>query len=427
MVGSKPGDGYRELYEEVGVLEPDTKIYNAESIKIEIDGVMYDIPLSYEKFREFLYSLSPEDSEKIDELCKNINVFMNGKMPAGTPTGLFDAIKVLKESRGFLSIARKYLGMTVGEFVKPLHSAKLRSLLCSLMLEDFSMMGLIMMLGTRMGGNAGYPIGGALDVIKRMQLKYTSLGGKLNLNSKVEEIVVENGKAAGLRLNSKFYPSDSVIAACDAHDILKNMLHGKYKHPQLDAMLESSPLFPPLALVSFGLNRKFDIPFSIQYECPEGLETAPGNKEHMLALRSFDFDPTAAPENCSSVMAMIGAPLEYWKNLRKNDINEYKNQKQKLADTVAEELNRRIPGLKDAIVVTDVATPVTYERLTNAYKASYEGFAPIPSALKARIKKTVPGIKNLHICGQWTTAGGGICTAVGSGKEAAYEVLKEIR
>lgn len=317
--------------------------------------------------------------------------------------------------------------MTVEEFAKTFQSNTIQSLLYILMPAEFSMVALIMMLGTRMSGNAGYPIGGALDVIKRMEAKYLSLGGKINFNSKVEEIIVENGKASGVRSNNTLYPADAVIAACDAHDILENMLGGKYKHPQLDSMLESSPLFPPLAIVSFGLSRKFEIPFSVLYECPEGIKTAPDCIQHSLSLRSFDFDSAAAPENCSSVMVMLEAPLDYWKELRESDINEYKNQKQNLADAVAEAINRRIPDFKDAIVVTDVATPATYGRLANLYKASFEGFAPTPAALKTNIRKTIPDIKNLSICGQWVSAGGGICTAVGSGKDAAHSILKEIK
>ncbi len=74
---------------------------------------------------------------------------------------------------------------------------------------------------------------------------------------------------------------------------------------------------------------------------------------------------------------------------------------------------------QDAIEAVDVATPATYVRLANLYKGSWEGFAPTPKALATRINKTVPGLKNFAICGQWTSAGGGICSAVISGKEAA--------
>jgi phytoene dehydrogenase-like protein len=108
-------------------------------------------------------------------------------------------------------------------------------------------------------------------------------------------------------------------------------------------------------------------------------------------------------------------------------IDPIQKLRQQLADAVAEALDRRIPGFKEAIEVTDVATPASYVHLANLYKASFEGFEPTPKALTTNIRKTLPGVKHLVLCGQWTVAGGGICTAVQSGKEAAQLVAKELK
>ena len=45
MVGTKPGDEFYKLYREVGALEEDTVIYNDASIKMEVGGVLYEIPM----------------------------------------------------------------------------------------------------------------------------------------------------------------------------------------------------------------------------------------------------------------------------------------------------------------------------------------------------------------------------------------------
>jgi phytoene dehydrogenase-like protein len=319
------------------------------------------------------------------------------------------------------------MGISMEEMVKPFQNQKLRAILFALMPPHFSAEAIIMMLGTRMSGDAGYPLGGAQGVIERMEAKYRALGGQINFLSKVDEIVVEDGRATGIRSNGTLHPANAMIAACDAYDTLKRMLGGKFPHEQLDGMLESAPLFDPLALVSFGLKRSLGIPFSVQYECPEGIRTSPDTVQHGLHVRSFDFDPSAAPQGGSSVMVMLGAPLEYWQNLRTQDPHGYKQQKQKLADAVAEALERRIPGFKEAIDVTDVATPASYVHLANLYKGSFEGFEPTPKAVTTTIRKTIPGVKGLVLCGQWTVAGGGICTAVQSGKDATRLVAKGIK
>jgi hypothetical protein len=153
------------------------------------------------------------------------------------------------------------------------------------------------------------------------------------------------------------YQSDGVVAACDAFNALKKMLRNRYKHPQLDALLGSAPLFHPLAVVSFGLDRQLDIPFSADCECQEGFEAAPGDKQHAYHLRSFDFDASAAPNNGSSVMVTFEAPLEYWMRLRHENPGAYKIRKEHLADSIAAKLDARYPGFKDAIAAVDVATP----------------------------------------------------------------------
>jgi phytoene desaturase len=424
MVGTKPGDPINKLYREIDLLTEDTPIYNAESIEVEIGGTMYEIPLKLDAFKQFLLSLAPEDTSMIKDFCHNIEEIKNTTMPMRAPENLSELFRLFTESWGFVKLVFKYANKTVTEYADRFHNNTVKSIIYSLMPPEYSLMGLFMMLGTRMGENAGYPIGGAYEAVRRIVQKYRALGGVIHYHSKVDEIIIKNGTVAGVRSKGEIYPADAVIAACDMYDTLRNMLGGKYPHPQLDTMLEAAELFPPLILVSYGLKRRFDIPFAITFECPEGIQTAPGHIETQLSFRSFEFDPTSAPENCSSVMAMFTSELDYWQTLRSSDISEYRLKKEDFSDQVTEMLNKRIPGFKDAIEVIDVATPATYVRYANLYKGSWEGFAPTPAAVRTNIRKTIDGIKGLYLCGQWTTPGGGICTAVASGKDAAASVLK---
>ena len=427
MVGTKPGDGFNALYCEVGALEENTIIYSADSFFLELSGVMYEVPMEISKFRAFLHSLSEKDGDKIDGFCDDITTMIHTKMPAGAPSNLSEMIGFMKDSGGFISLARKYLGRTVGGVAQAFQCQTIRDFLTTLMPAEFSAEALIMMLGTRMSGNAGYPMGGALEMIRRMEAKYRVLGGKINFCAKADEIVIENGKAVGIRSKGTFYPADAVVAACDAYDTLQNMLGGKYEHSQLNEMLKTAPLFDPLALVSFGLTRKFNIPYSTLYECPEGIQVTPEVTRYSFSIRSFDFDASAAPDHCSSVMVMLSAPLDYWVKLRTENQSAYKKQKQQLSAAVIDAVERRIPGFRDAVSVVDVATPATYVHLANLYRGSFEGFLPTPKALKTNIKKTLPGVKNFCICGQWTSAGGGICSAVADGKRAANLIKKGLR
>lgn len=424
MVGTAPDNSFNDLYREVDALTADSEIYNEESLKYETDGKVTEIPLRYPEFKEFLLKVSPQDSRQIQDFCRELEKIMASKMPASSPSSFLSVLRILKESMPFLNMVRKYSGMTTGEFSERFSSPALKSILSMLMPASYSAAALFMMLTTRLGGNAGYPLGGAYEVVGRMVKKYTALGGVIHYNSRVDEIIIENDRAAGVRSKGNTYTADAVIAACDMHDTLKNMLGGRYPHKQLDKMLDSSELFDPICYVSYGLDRRFGIPSSLILHCPEGVDAAPDYREEYIFVRSFEFDSSSAPEGCSSIMVMINSRLDSWQTLRKENMEQYRAMKQKLADEVTSILDRKYPGFRESIRVQDVSTPATYLRYTNVYKGSWEGFAPTPAALRANIKKSVDGIKGLYLAGQWTTPGGGLCTAVQSGKATAEAIIK---
>lgn len=427
MVGTKKNDPIYELYKEVGALTDETRIFNAGSISVQAGGIMYEVPLAPDQFKNFLLRLSACDAQEIELFCSHIDMIGRTALVPGPVSGVTGFIKMLRHSRDFLRIVLKYRVKTVREVVNYFNSDIIRSILMRLMPGDYSALALFLMLGTRMGRNAGYPLGGASDVVRRMEEKYRALGGSISFNSKVSEIIVAGGRAAGIRSNGRVYRADGVVAACDANYTLRKMLRGMYRHPQLDALLAEAPLFNPLAIVSFGLDRKLGIPFCALCEAPAGIEASPGARVFSYHLRSFDFDDSAAPKDGSSVMVTFDAPLEYWLRLKLEQPDAYRMQKERLADSVAAELDARYPGFRDAIAVVDIATPATFFRLTNVYKGSYEGFAPTPSVLKTKIRKTLPGLKAFCLCGQWTTAGGGICTAIADGRATAGLIRKAVR
>jgi len=425
MVGLKPGDGFYRMYREVEALGADTVSHFGEFLLQEIGGTLYKIPMETEAFRAFLKGISPEDAAAVDSLCNDIGKVARVRSLFPLIEGPADVLHLFSDMGGFRAMMR-YSRQTMAEYAAAFQSPLIRAILLNLMSGEFAVSGLVMMLGTRMGKNAGYPLGGAEDVIRRMERALSDAGGRLHLNTSVEEILVENGRAAGVRTREGEARADCVIAACDMDTVLHKLLKGEHPHPQLDQMLREETLFDPLALVSFGVKKRFGIPYdAASYEC--AIATSPDTKAEGFSLRSFDFDPSAAPPGKSSVMAMLTAPLPYWETLRKEDTEGYQEAKKRLAADVAAEIEKRFPGFTAEIEVTDVSTPATYVRLNSLYKASFEGFAPTPRAFQKRIEPTVPGVSGLLLAGQWMLPGGGICTAVMSGRDAAKAAAKGLK
>jgi phytoene desaturase len=424
MVGTKENEPMRKMYESVHALEPNTDIYHMESMILTIDKVEYHIPLTLPEFEAFLINIAPEDQVAIHRLCKEIQQIGKTELIGGTPKSLKDLIRAVTKSGRFLRILMKYLKVTVGTYCHRFTNPKIVAILSHLMPPPFSMFALIMMLGTRMAQNGGFPLGGSRDLIKRMQATYESLGGVIRLNTPIHEIIVKNQHVVALRSDQGKHPATHVIAACDMEDTLHRMLGRNHPHPVLERMLQEAPLFDPIMLVSLGLNQSFGVPSSAIYDFDQPFDVGGGKLIHQYHIRSFDFDPSFAPVGHSSVMVLISAPFDYWHQLRATNPTTYRNEKNAVAKRLIACLETKYPGITQAVEVIDVATPSTYHRLNNLYLGSYEGFLPLPQALQETIANQIPGIANLYLAGQWITPGGGIPPAILSGIQTAKQIIK---
>ena len=73
----------------------------------------------------------------------------------------------------------------------------------------------------------------------------------------------------------------------------------------------------------------------------------------------------------------------------------------------------------------DVATPMTWERYTGNWRGSYEGWQFNTSSFTSSMKKTLPGLDNFYMAGQWVNPGGGMPTAAMSGRPHDTIYLQE--
>lgn len=79
---------------------------------------------------------------------------------------------------------------------------------------------LVRMKSTRSGASqkeeAGHLIGGYMTLIEAMAKQIEAAGGKIHLRCPVQEIVIEQGRAWGVRIGHETYPFNAVVAALQA-------------------------------------------------------------------------------------------------------------------------------------------------------------------------------------------------------------------
>ena len=190
---------------------------------------------------------------------------------------------------------------------------------------------------------------------------------------------------------------------------------------------QPSDLHPDRLRRGLGVRRTFDdVPQLISgltLQLPEPVLIG-GKQQHRLHVRINNFDPTLAPAGKSVVTSMIDSDFDFWKAL-KRALSRYKSEKERVAKSVAAILDRRFPGLQGQIEMTDVATPVTFERYTGNWQGCYEGFLTTPKTQMMRMKKTLPGLDRFYMVGQWVSPGGGLPSGVMTGRHVVQMLCKQ--
>ncbi|MCI2424902.1 NAD(P)/FAD-dependent oxidoreductase [Candidatus Acetothermia bacterium] len=312
---------------------------------------------------------------------------------------------------------RKWKKISVQDFAKRFSDPFLRQAFpLTFNLPDFSMMAMLMTLAWMHKKSAGFPIGGSLQFSRAIEQRYLDLGGKIHYRSPVSKILVENDKAVDVRLaDGTEHRGEIIISAADGHATIFDMLEEKYINSKIQEYYDKLPIFPPLVQVALGVARSFEgLPHTVVYPLKEPVTIA-GQERKWVSLEIYNFDPNLAPPGKTVLKVMFSSDYDYWKRLRQ-DPERYKAEKKQIADQVITLLNQRFPGLADQVEICDVATPMTWERYTDNWRASFEGWLITTKTFGMRMSKTLSGLRNFYMIGQWVEPGGGLPPAAMSGR-----------
>jgi len=103
----------------------------------------------------------------------------------------------------------------------------------------------------------------------------------------------------------------------------------------------------------------------------------------------------------------------------------YRAEKNRMADILIEKAEKTLlPGLRRAIEVKEVGTPLTNVRYTLNHRGAIYGWdQTLDNSEPRRLPHHTP-IKNLWLAGAWTRPGGGYSAVLGSGLQCFGEIMK---
>ena len=133
-----------------------------------------------------------------------------------------------------------------------------------------------------------------------------------------------------------------------------------------------------------------------------------------MGVLNYNYDPTLAPKGKTMVKVQFETDYDYWENIYKEP-EKYQAEKERIADDVIAALDKRFPGLASKVEMRDIATPMTWVRYTGNWRGSYEGWMFSAESFTSSMRKTLPGLDNFYMAGQWVNPGVGMPTAAMSG------------
>jgi phytoene desaturase len=270
-----------------------------------------------------------------------------------------------------------------------------------------------------------YAMGGTGAIVNAMTKLIEEQGGDIKLSSEVDEILVENGKAKGVRLkNGETLKADTVVSNADVAFTYKNMIGKKHRRKYTDRKIERTKYSMSLFVIYFGTKKRYldsglahhNIILGERYK---GLLSDIFHKKHLAEDFSLYLhmptitDPSMAPEGNEAFYVLSPVP-------HLDSGTDWNEQAPKYRDAIMNFLEENyLPGLQENLVAEHYIDPLHFQDTLNSYKGSAFSVEPIlTQSAWFRPHNRSEDVENLYFVGAGTHPGAGLPGVLSSAKIA---------
>ncbi len=428
LLGSNPNSAMYSHWREVFDIGRLTFVHPERYATIETEhGDRLSIFTNPDRMEAELLKRAPEDAAEIHRFASAVGKFSVIPLPDPADAGPHKWLSLVRALPN-LPMLSWWSKQSIEEYGDRFRNPLLRAFFRSGEPAKLSAIGLVFSLAWMSQLNGGYPIGGSQAIVRLIVEHLLATGGRIRFGAKVEEIIAEGGAAKGVRLSGgEIIPADWVLSAADGYTTIYKLLGGKYTDHLTEQIYRCMTPFYSYVQVSLGVAKDLSQQpgyWTLLLGAPMTLD--PGTQLSRLAFRFFHFDPTFAPSGKTAVTCFLPTRnFEFWVNLQKGNPVEYQAEKDRVAEAVIAALEKRVPGVRQAIEVIDVSTPATVIRHTGNWKGSMEGWLLMPGAGYKPLRMTLPGLRQFMMVGQWVMPGGGLPSGLMTARSAIQKVCKQ--
>ena len=430
LTGCNPERPLYSLWQEVFDVGKLSFVYPQELVQLETEhGQSLRVYCDPGRLREELLAKAPADAHEIKRWTRAIERFARFPM-ADLPGSRWERMRDGLHMLPYLPALWRWSQTTNEEYGRRFKHPLLRSLFGESYMAELSSLALLFPLAWMSERDAAYVVGGSKAIIGSIEENLRRLGGELRFDTRVEKVVVENGRAVGVRLvGGETIAADWVVSAADGHSTLFELLEGQYVDDTTRRRYEEARIFPSYLQVSLGIGRDLSaMPAFLTRILDTPLRVDPMTALSQVSLRFFHFDPTFAPRGKTAVTCFLPTCHDrFWTELRLSSPEGYRIEKARVQRAVVEILERIVPGTASAVEVADVSTPATVIRFTGNWRGSMEGWLLTPDQGYRPLPSTLTGLDGFAMAGQWVLPGGGLPSGLLSARAAIRAICARDR
>jgi phytoene desaturase len=260
-----------------------------------------------------------------------------------------------------------------------------------------------------------YAMGGTGAIVDALEKLILEQGGKIHTEAEVDEILIKNGKATGVRLmNGDQFDADEIVSNADVAFTYKNLIKPKHRKKYTDRKIERTKYSMSLFVIYFGTRKRYLDSGLAHHNIILG-ERYRGLLEDIFHKKNLseDFslylhmptitDPSMAPEGCEGFYVLSPVP-------HLDSGTDWNEMAPKYRDAIMNFLEENyLPDLQENIIAEHYIDPLHFQNVLNSYKGSAFSVEPIlTQSAWFRPHNKSEDVDNLYFVGAGTHPGAGL-------------------
>ncbi len=408
--GLGPRGPVRNMLQQLGVWEKLDWRHMAH--EYHLDGIDMRVPRDVDAFVDKLGELFPHEAEAIrafftemrhiyDDLYADVDETGGAPMPPKTVKEMLDY--PIRHPHAYRWRMRSF-GDMLDTFFEDVQLKRFLSLLTAYLTDDPTQLHVETMapiFGYYFDGGF-YPAGGSQKLADVLVAAIQHHGGQLFLRTPVKEILIEQGRAAGVVLgkDGSVHRAPAIISNADLKKTFLDLVDESHLPKDFRARIAGGAASTSAFMVFLGVDFIPDV----------APLTMTGDLGIMIPSKA---DPSLAPRGHAAITLITLIPQSEtasWQRKTKG----YQARKRAFGDALIARAEKLIPGLSQHIIYRQEGSPRTFERY--AWTTDGSIYGPALDAWRPPMKSPIPG---LYLAGSGVFPGPGIEAVVISGVLAA--------